>query len=268
MFSMSANDLPELNAANHVIAAADAETQKALMPPDSIDTPRCVMKVSEDMTEREAAFRLGHNLYSRSGLSAPHSMGMRVMKHHLADSTDILVAKRAGEVVFTATLVQDAEYGLPLESLFSSELDAMRNQRMRLAEVSCLASDLGAESRSFQFEMMVQMISLTLQTARRRGVDRLLLAVHPRHAKIYRRLFGCILCSGVKEYAAVCGNPAVLCMHDFHHLDQTRYPLYDQMYNAKYEPWQLDGTRMSAFEKNYFGSAVTSASSHLMSISA
>jgi hypothetical protein len=268
MCSLSATYSPALNAVNHAVAPAGAESQNALIPLFSPAPPKCVIKVSENVAEREAAFRLVHNVYNRSGLSSPNPLGMRVMKHHLSDSTDILVAKRAGEVVFTSTLVQDAEHGLPLESLFSAELDAMRSERIRLAEVSCLASDLAAESKSAQFEMMVRMISLTLQTARRRGVDRLLLAVHPRHAKIYQRLFGCILCSDVKEYAAVRGNPAVLCMHDFHLLDQARYPLYGQMYNHEYEPWQLDGTRMSPFEKSYFARAVSSVSSHLISISA
>ncbi len=101
------------------------------------------------------------------------------------------------------------------------------------------------------------MISLTLQTARRRGVDRLLLAVHPRHAKVYQRLFGCVRCSDVREYAAVRGNPAVLCMHDFAALDRTRYPLFGQVYGPRYTPWQMDGARMTDAERDRLAATIS-----------
>jgi hypothetical protein len=79
-----------------------------------------------------------------------------------------------------------------------------------------------------------------------------LLAVHPKHAKAYERLFGCVRCSDVKSYAAVQGNPAVLCMHDFAELDERRYPLYDQVYGTRYTPRQLDGGSMQESEKEFY----------------
>ncbi len=224
------------------------------------------MKVSENQSEREAAFRLLHQVYYRAGLTGDDDRGMRVLKHHLSDQTDVMVAKRNGTVVFTMSLVRDAEYGMPLESLFADEVQTMRNEGVQLAEVSSLASDSSLESKSEQFALLVKMISLTLQAARRRGVDRLLLAVHPRHARVYQRLFGCVICSDVREYAAVEGNPAVLCMHDFAELDKTGYPLYDQVYNPQYNPWQLDGAKMSEAEKEYFGHAVADHNSAMVAL--
>ena len=217
-----------------------------------------VLKVTETRGERESAFRLVHDVYCESGLIAPDPMGLRVMRHHLSDDTEVLIAKRNGQVSFTLTLVRDAEFGLPLDSLFADEVDDMRARGVRLAEVSCLATRGDLLDKKARFEMFVRMISLTLQTARRRGVQRLLLAVHPRHAKVYQRLFGCVRCSDVKEYAAVQGNPAVLCMHDFAALDRTRYPLFDQIYGPNYDPWQMDGSRMTEAEKCYFESATRS----------
>jgi len=174
------------------------------------------------------------------------------MKQHLADETEIIIAKQAREVVFTVTLVRDGQYGLPLESLFADEVARMRSQGMRLAEVSCLAHSNEVLDGRERFNTFVRGISLLLQTARRRRVDRLLLAVHPRHAKVYERLFGCERCSDTKEYAAVQGNPAIMCLHDFAKLDQIGYPLYRQIYGTAYAPWQMDGSRMSEIEKQYF----------------
>ena len=214
------------------------------------------IKVAETRQERQAAFRLVHDIYVRSGLIEPQPSGMRVTRHHLADGTDVLIAKRGGRVSFTLTLVRDADQGLPLDSLFAREVRSMRAEGLRLAEVSCLANADRGGDRKRQFERFVGMISLALQAARRRGVDRLLLAVHPRHARVYQRMFGCAACSQVKEYAAVRGNPAILCMHDFARTDETRYPLYEKIYGPRYAPWQLDGARMAEAERRFFAGSV------------
>jgi hypothetical protein len=214
------------------------------------------MKVTELRSERAAAFRLIHRAYLQAGLTVDNEMGMRVMDFHLLDTTDLLVGKRDARVHSTATLVRDGQLGLSVASLFPDEVEAMRSAGIKLAEVSCVASGRG-ESKKQRFETLVKMFSLTAQVARRRRVDRLLLAVHPRHARVYQRLFGCVPCSDVKQYATVQGSPAVLCTHDFAQRDLQRYPLYDQIYGDRFYPWQLDGTRMSEDEKRYFQRAVS-----------
>lgn len=217
---------------------------------DSASQP--VMKVVDRHAERSQAFQLAHEVYCRAGLTEENRVGKRVMRHHLLDTTDVFIAKLNGKVNFTVTLVGDGDFGMPMESLFADEVENMRSQGIRMAEVSCLASSIDPDKKRLRFDTLVSMISLLIQTARRRGIDRLMLAVHPKHAKVYERLFGCVRCSDVKEYAAVRGNPAVLCIHDFADLDEKRYPLYDQVYGPEYAPWQLDGIPMSESEKIYF----------------
>jgi hypothetical protein len=226
------------------------------------------MRVSETKSEREAAFRLVHSAYREAGLTEDNSMQMRVMKHHLLDTTDVLVAKRNDNVCFTVSLVRDGLHGLPAESLFKSEIQSMRDAGINLAEVSCVASDCADDSKKLRFETLVKMISLTIHVARRRGTDRLLLAVHPRHAKLYQRMFGCIPCTPVKEYELVRGNPAVLCVHDFAELDRRGYALFEEVYNSRFSPWQMDGARMTDAEKEYFKQALQSNSSQLMPMAA
>ena len=214
-----------------------------LVEPVKVPASPYELKVTESQAEREAAFKLVHEAYVRAGLMARHAMGMRVMKHHLLDQTDVLVVKRHGKVV-------------------------LRERGLQVAEVSCLASDSALADKTQRFELFVEMIGLLFQTARFHGVDRVLLAVHPRHAKVYQRMFGCELCSDVKEYAAVQGNPAVLCSHDFAQLDQTGYCLYDKAYRVKYGVIDLLGKRMSDAEKRYFAQAVTSHASSMVPVAA
>ncbi|WP_182871048.1 N-acyl amino acid synthase FeeM domain-containing protein [Rhodopirellula sp. JC639] len=215
-----------------------------------------VMRVSRTRKERIAAFELVYQMYRQSGLSSDNPSKMRVLEHHLLDTTSVMVSKREKKVDFTISLVQDGNLGMPAESLFSEEIKAMRGQGLRLAEISCLASGCDQMSGRDRIEKLVKMVALTFQVARRRGVDRLLLVVHPRHAKVYRRMFGCMPCTDVREYKAVQGNPAVLCVHDFAMLDEQKYSLYDQVYATRFDPWEMDGIHMSNAEKRFFRSVL------------
>ena len=213
-------------------------------------------KVAETKLERERAFRLVYDVYRNAGLMSASPSKMRVTKHHLLETTDVLVARHQTDVLFTISSIRDGAFGLPLESIFGNEVEDMRNEGLNLAEVSCVASHVPTSSKKLRFEILVKMMSIMAQQAQRNRVDRLLLAVHPRHAKVYQRLFGCKILSGEKSYAAVEDNPAVLCSHDFASLEIERYPLYDAIQGPVYDPWQLASTRMSDDELEYFSTAV------------
>jgi len=225
-------------------------------------------KVAESQEERESAFRLVYQVYREAGLMAANESGMRVTKYHLENTTDVLVAKHDDNVVFTLTSVRDGKAGLPLESIFADEVAQLRRAGLRLAEVSCLASQVPTSSKKLRFEILVNMMSLMAQQAQRNQVDRILLAVHPRHAKVYERLFGCKICSGEKTYAAVEGNPAVLCSHDFAATEIDRYPLYDASHGSTYAPWQLSSTAMSDNERAYFAGAMACGQEALVPMAA
>ena len=225
-------------------------------------------KVAETRSERKKAFRLVYEVYHKAGLMAENHSEMRVTPHHLLESTDVLVARHENEVLFTISSIRDGALGLPVESIFPGEVDAMRRDGLNLAEVSCVASCVPSTSKKLRFEILVKMMSIMAQQAQRYNVDRLLLAVHPRHAKVYQRLFGCKIISGEKSYAAVQDSPAVLCSHDFAELEISRYPLYDAIQGPDYEPWQLRGTRMSDDEIEYFSSALHQGVEHIVPMAA
>ena len=225
-------------------------------------------KVAETRNERKRAFRLVYDVYHKAGLMAENPRRMRVTAHHLLESTDVLVARQGEDVLLTISSVRDGALGLPVESIFPGEVDAMRREGLNLAEVSCVASCVPTPSKKLRFEILVRMMSIMAQQAQRYHVDRLLLAVHPRHAKVYQRLFGCKIISGEKSYAAVQDNPAVLCSHDFAELEIRKYPLYDAIQGPNYEPWQLRGTRMSDDEIEYFSAAIDRDMEHIVPMAA
>ncbi len=90
------------------------------------------------------------------------------------------------------TLISDDEQGIPLESVFKSEVSQRRDESggAYLAEVSCLASRVGYFPRGQMYHVFVRLASLMVQSARENGVERLLIACHPRHARFYEGLLG------------------------------------------------------------------------------
>lgn len=252
MLAASHNSASVEERSGHLLRHGDAISQCSPVVRHSLNVDPLVMKVCDCRTEREQALQLVQKVYSRAGLAKDTFSHLRVMRQHLSECTDIIVGKRASRVVFTVSLIGDGEYGLPLEAVFGEEVASMRAEGLNLAEISCLANEWIPGDERGRYETFLNGMSLLAQTARSRGIDRLLLAVHPRHAKFYERLLGCMRCSDSREYAAVQGNPAVLCMHDFAQLDQTGYPYFKRIYNTSFEPWQLGGVPMSSAEKHYF----------------
>jgi hypothetical protein len=163
--------------------------------------------VGSTREELFAAFHLVYEQYLRSGLMAPNSYRMRITPYHLLSSTEVFVALDRGAVTCSMSLVRDGKLGLPMESVYHEEVASLRLRGISLAEVSCLADthDPAAASQSALFQLM----PLLAQLAYDRGVDQLLIAVHPRHSRFYRRFLGFDAIAEERTYAKVCGKPAV-----------------------------------------------------------
>jgi hypothetical protein len=204
-----------------------------------------------------------YQAYRAADLVAANPMEMRVLSYHLEESATIFVAVHREEVVYTVSLFQDDELGLPLQTIYPDSVGDMR-RAMYLAEVSCLAGrrdpDLGREG----FAVFVRLMGLMAQYARRHYIDRLLVAVHPRHVRFYRNFFGFQCFGSEKKYGAVQDHPAVGCFHDFAQTDRTGYRLRDEVYQIDYEPWELCGWPMQDDEHEWFGIAAEFAGSEVV----
>jgi hypothetical protein len=223
--------------------------------PDSTEaeSPPIVYKLAEHRHEREAAFRLVYNAYTRSGLVDENPHGMRVTPYQLLDTTDVFVATLDSETISTVSLVCDGELGLPMEGIYGDEVDRLRRDGFHVAEVSALADRRRQLSRTLP--VFVPLMRLMVQTARHRGVDQLLVAVHPRHARFYQRFLSFDPVGGEKSYPLVRNNPAVALMLDFAKLDRERPVNYDTFFGAPLPAHQLAKQPLSEEDRWFFAAA-------------
>jgi hypothetical protein len=217
-------------------------------------------KVANTKKERENSFKLVYDSYIESGLTSENLKGIRLISHHLNPMTDIFIAKKDEEILYTVTLITDDSFGIPMEEVFKEEVRYVREKYSCFAEMSCLA---GIKNKMDGFKIYLNLMSLVVQFSNKNDIECLLLAVHPRHAKFYSRFFGCVPIADTKNYSAVCDSPATPCIHDFSRYYNCQFPteLPYQMYNNMYEhifcDWELIRQPMSQEERNYFSQFLT-----------
>ncbi len=211
-------------------------------------------RIASARAEWEAAFKLIHSSYLRAGLSEPNAFGMRITPYHLLDTTDVLIAIYEGEPILTMTLVGDGDLGLPLESIYSDEVAIRRAMGRAVAEVSCLA-DRRLPVREF-CPVFVGLSRLCAQYARFRGYDDLLIAVHPKHARLYRRLFGFEPIGPLRVYPAVRNRPAVALCLDLVRLPEAHPDGYRTLFGVPIPQKAMRRQTMPAQDIAFFGAMI------------
>ncbi len=183
-------------------------------------------RIARTRAEREAAFRLLQQSYVRAGLSEPSQRDMRVSPYHLEPTTQIFVAIKDPrgphpEVVATLTLVMDGEYGLPMESIYAEQINRRRDMGLKLAEVTCLADRRHQIARFLP--LFCELTRLMGRFARHQQVDQVVIAVHPKHARFYKRFMYFEEMGGLKMYPMVKSQPAEALFMDFAEIDKKQH---------------------------------------------
>ena len=201
---------------------------------------KTVYRIAQTRPDRLAAYRLVYRTYLKHGFTQPISRGMRVTPYHALSSTDVFIAVQAGRTVCTMTLVKDGDLGLPAESLYSEEIKRFRDRGSTIGEVGSLAQ------QSKNFPVLLRLINLTSQTARFRGLDYILVTVHPRHAKFYQRFLGFESIGPLRSHQAVCGHPAVAMAVNLKQLPVRDPRACGHLFGAPFPLVELMTTPMSA----------------------
>ena len=202
--------------------------------------PYC--KIASTSQEWKDALGLVYRAYRTSGLIPPNIYKMRVTPYHSLPTTEVLIAKIDDKtsdndiIICTMSIVRDGELGLPMENLYPEEVKKYRAQEKHLAEVSCFANlaSLTNESDS-SFSVVVQLMSLIAQCASCRGIDQLLIVVHPQHVKFYQRFLAFEIIGEQKTCPSVCDNLAVAMAMDINNMEIYRPRAYNRLYGTPFD---------------------------------
>jgi hypothetical protein len=153
------------------------------------------------------AFQLVYERYLRDGLAEPNRFGLRILPHQLLDTSWVLLARRAHHALGTLSLIEDGAMGLPMEQLYPAEIWQLRRRQLRLAELACFA--LLDQSASESMGVLRALIQLACEIGFRRGIDELVICIHPKRARFYERRLGFEEIGPLRYCPWVCDQPAV-----------------------------------------------------------
>jgi hypothetical protein len=214
------------------------------------------VKIATQRDELEEAFRLVAANYRSRGYEAASTKPLRFTPYHALPDTTTFVAKHDGHVVATLSLVADNTLlGLPLESIYGPELQALRLEGRRMGEVTSLA-DTGLGVREF-LQVFVTMIKLMVHYHVGHGGDTWVITVNPRHRAFYSKVIGFVPLGPCRSYACVQGAPAEAYVIDVPTMKQNAPKMHGEIVGEAPAQALLTPRPIPAHLVRYFGSNST-----------
>lgn len=214
-----------------------ARSRFARVLPEPISVPveginrEITVKIASTADEWEQAFRLVAQRYSEKGYVSSGEDDLHFTLFHALPDTVTFVAKEGEQVLTTMSLVPDNHVlGLPMESIYAEEIDALRLQGKRLNEVTCLA-DSDLPLRQF-VPVFMTMSRLLLQYNASQGSNELVIEVNPRHVKFYQKVWGFVPIGPQRSCPLVQGAPAEAFFMDIHLMRDNAPKTYEFAYGT------------------------------------
>lgn len=196
-----------------------------------LPTPHSNLNVRIATTRRELveAFELVYSSYLAKGYIRPHPGRIVYQAAFGLPSTRTLVAVTpSGDIAGTLSIVGDNLRGFQLESTYPLEVQSLRNDSRKSAEITCLTTENTGGSRPR--EIFVALTQFTIHYALWHGYDDLLMALHPRHYRFYWRLFRVDPLGPPRAHQIVEGSPSLFCRIDLANLERNMTPELSRQY--------------------------------------
>lgn len=175
------------------------------------------VRMAQNMEEMKSAFSLVYDEYRKRGYCMESSFGMHYNCFSFLPDSRLFILKEKGNLIGTVSLIPDSSVGLPMESIFSQEVQCFRKPSRKIAEVGLLALHTDAfQKGSFSlanfrklkaaFHLFKAMFDYARGAA---GITDFLIAVHPKHEKLYRTLQFRVLGPAIEQYPGAFSKPAL-----------------------------------------------------------
>ena len=152
---------------------------------DNIDRP--TIKIAENRDELQQAFSLVYQEYLDSGyIVTPRPLRILFNIHHFLPKTVVFIVKSFLTVISTLSHMADDKYfGLPMDALYKKELDELRAENRKIAEVSGLAT-----VKSFRWQNLFMFLCRIMYWySQHENINDLCITINPKHVRFYNDSF-------------------------------------------------------------------------------
>jgi len=198
-----ANPHPESSATPAPPVAAELPEATAATVSHKLD-----FQISKSIDDVLDAWGLVYASYRRSGLIAPNPYNLHTTAQAIGPQTTVVTGRLNQQIVSTISTICDSATGLPLDTVYPTHLDKLRQQGLKLLEVGLFADRRDSLIRSFDaiLALMRQVFAVGLAL----GHEYAVIGVHPRHVPFYQRYFAFDVLAPATLYPTVNNNPVVL----------------------------------------------------------
>src|SRR5947207_457600 len=167
--------------------------------------------VASGLEDVLVAWGLVYETYQRQGLIDPHEFRIHTSPQAASRNAAVITGRLHGQTVSTLTGIRDSGAGLPLDSVYRRELDALRTAGHRLTEVGLFADRRSDFSRAVG--ALLGLMRFAFYYGWTGGWTEIVIGVHPHHVRFYEQVIGFEVMGPTLSYGAVRGNPVVpLCL--------------------------------------------------------
>jgi hypothetical protein len=259
-----------LSAVSLAINTTMASYQNGLALIEKATQPEFSIKIANTLEEREAAFRLGYQVYLEKGYISENPNKWLVQKYDSNSETVIFIVQdQQKNIAGTATLVFDGVSKIPAENIYASELDELRASGCTLTEASRLV--ISPDYRNSKEIIILLFNYILIYIYHVKGFNALTIQVNPRHKQYYKSLLNFNEIGDEKACPQVQNAPAVLLhlpmskyqseikhLADINSAGKKERSLYQHFLRSEQESLvayylEKQTQPISAYEKQYFG---------------
>ncbi len=179
-------------------------------------TKNLIAAPAQSLEDLKECYRIVYTGYVGRKYCVPNESKMHYHFYSFLPESRTFTLKEKDKLIGTISIVVDSPCGLPMDSLFSRELDHLRTDGRKLAEVSLL-SVVPEDKKKKLFSLtnldkqirLFRLFKIMYEYARNvAGVTDLIIGVHPKHETLYKYLMFKAMGSA-KSYPGARGNPAL-----------------------------------------------------------
>jgi N-acyl amino acid synthase FeeM len=192
--------------------------QRLAAPDDSAEPPEVALRTRIAVAAEQcaAAEELVRRRYAWRGYRTPLAGERECAASHHAEHWVTILAEGSGKLVGTLTVGPDSPQGLLAEKTYAREIQSLRRNGSRLAELTRLALETGADWR-LALDALVQAAWTVTRVVH--ALTDVVIEVNPRHVKFYERVFGFVEFASGRVCSRV-GAPSVLLLLDLEDFGQ------------------------------------------------